>query len=150
MSRVGGVLLLLASVVALAAGQAFGAGGNAHAAKHHARVRLVGTYRHHHGSYKTIQAAVDAARPGDWILVGPGDYHERADHRAKRGPQPSDTPAGVIISKPRIHLRGMSRNGVVVDGTLPGKGKRCSSNASRQDFGVKGDGGDPLRRNGIL
>ena len=44
----------------------------------------------------------------------------------------------------------MNRNGVVVDGTLPGKGKRCSSKESRQDLGVKGDGGDPLGRNGIL
>jgi hypothetical protein len=142
MSRVGAFLLLLACV-AIGATPAF-------AAKHHRRVLLVGTYRHHHGGYKTIQAAVDAAHPGDWILVGPGDYHERADHRKKRGSQPADTPAGVIITKPRIHLRGMNRNAVVVDGTLPGKGKRCSSKESRQDLGVKGDGGDPLGRNGIL
>src|SRR5690349_5897639 len=127
MGRLGAFLLLLACV-AIGATPAL-------AAKHH-RVLLVGTYRHHHGGYKTIQAAVDAARPGDWILVGPGDYHERADHRKNRGSQPADTPAGVIITKPRIHLRGMNRNGVVVDGTLPGKGKRCSGKESRQDLGV--------------
>ncbi len=31
------------------------------------------------GQYSTIQAAVDAAKPGDWILVAPGDYHETDD-----------------------------------------------------------------------
>src|SRR5437773_9550079 len=36
----------------------------------------VGTYRGIPGQFRTIQAAVDAARPGDWILVAPGDYHE--------------------------------------------------------------------------
>src|SRR5204863_9825944 len=136
--------------VALAGGLAFGSSSGASRAKRHPRVLHVGTYRHHHGGYKTIQAAVDAARPGDWILVGPGDYHERADHRKKRGSQPADTPAGVIITKPGIHLRGMNRNGVVVDGTLPGKGRACSNKESRQDLGVKGDGGDPLGRNGVL
>src|SRR5438270_3611078 len=84
----------------------------AHAARH--RVLLVGSYHHQRGGYRTIQAAVDAARPGDWILVGPGDYHEQADRRAARGPQPDHTPAGVVIAKPRIHLRGMNRNRVVV------------------------------------
>ena len=38
-----------------------------------ARVLLVGSYHGIAGDYTGIQAAVDAARPGDWILVGPGD-----------------------------------------------------------------------------
>ena len=42
-------------------------------------VLLVGTYRGTKGTYTTIQAAVNAARPGDWILIAPGDYHETAD-----------------------------------------------------------------------
>ncbi len=37
------------------------------------KVLLVGTYRDHAGKYSSIQAAVDAAQPGDWILVAPGD-----------------------------------------------------------------------------
>ena len=58
------------------AGLAFSAGATQAAGP---SVRLVGTYKGIHGQYKTIQAAVDAARPGDWILVAPGDYHERQD-----------------------------------------------------------------------
>ena len=34
----------------------------------------MGTYKGIAGQYKSIQAAVNAAKPGDWILVGPGDY----------------------------------------------------------------------------
>jgi len=115
-----------------------------------ARVLRVGTYKGKKGQYSSIQAAVDAAKPGDWVLVAPGDWHERADHRKNPGPQPDDTPAGVVIAKPRLHLRGMNRNTVIVDGTLPGKGKPCSSAASRQDLGVKNKDGDALGRNGIL
>ena len=39
-----------------------------------ARVLRVGTYRGVPGQFRTIQAAVNAARSGDWILVAPGDY----------------------------------------------------------------------------
>ena len=38
-----------------------------------ARVLRVGTYKGVHGQFKSVQAAVNAAKPGDWILVGPGD-----------------------------------------------------------------------------
>ena len=49
--------------------------------------------------YLTIQKAVNAAKPCDWILIAPGVY---------RG--------SVTISKARIHLRGLNRNTVIVDG----------------------------------
>ncbi|MGH3262381.1 MAG: hypothetical protein ACRDNS_10320, partial [Trebonia sp.] len=39
-----------------------------------ARVLRVGTYKGIHGQYKSIQKAADQARPGDWVLIGPGDY----------------------------------------------------------------------------
>ena len=113
-------------------------------------VLLVGTYRGHRGSFSSIQAAVDAARPGDWILVAPGDYHERADHRSRRGPQPADTPAAVVIAKAGIHLRGMNRNAVIIDGTRPGSGRPCSSRPDRQDLGPRVSNGAQLGRNGIL
>lgn len=69
-------------------------------------VLLVGTYHGHRGQFSSIQAAVDAAKPGDWILVAPGDYHEHADQGPLHGSQPADTPAAVVITKPRIHLGG--------------------------------------------
>ena len=48
--------------------------------------------------YETIQAGVDAASPGDLVLVGPGTYKE-----------------AVEISKPGLVLRGTDRNAVVID-----------------------------------
>ncbi len=42
-------------------------------------VLLVGTYHGKAGQYSSIQAAVNAAQPGDDILVAPGDYHETDD-----------------------------------------------------------------------
>ena len=42
-------------------------------------VLTVGTFHDKKGEYATIQAAVDAAKKGDWILVAPGDYKETAD-----------------------------------------------------------------------
>jgi plastocyanin len=49
--------------------------------------------------HRTIQAAVDAARPGDLVLVGPGVYREE-----------------VKVTIPSLVIRGRDRNQVVVDG----------------------------------
>ena len=83
------------------------------------KVLLVGTFHGHTGQYTTIQSAVNAAKPGDWILVAPGDYHETADSTQPTDPAHGDN-AGVMISTPDIHLRGMDRSTVVVDGTKAG------------------------------
>jgi hypothetical protein len=58
--------------------------------------------------YKTIQAAVDASTRGDWVLIAPGVYTEE-----------------VKVTRPHsgIFIRGMDRNGVILDGQnkpLPG------------------------------
>ena len=53
------------------------------AAAANAKVLRVGTYKGVRGQFKSIQAAVDAAKPGDWILVGPGDYKEHVQPRAE-------------------------------------------------------------------
>jgi hypothetical protein len=112
-------------------------------------VLTVGTYQGRKGEYPTIQAAVDHAKKGDWILIGPGDYHETADAGGAQGsPQQGDM-GGVYISTPGIHLRGMDRNGVVVDGTKPGA-SQCSANESDQNFGPLGSDGKAVGRNGIL
>jgi hypothetical protein len=108
------------------------------------RVLRVGSFEGISGNYRSIQAAVDAARPGDWILIGPGDY-KTTSSRAPRGHP--DFTAGVLIQTPHIYIRGMSRNGVVVDGTRPGS-RTCSSRKSAQNFGPK-LGGAPSGLNGI-
>jgi hypothetical protein len=49
--------------------------------------------------YATIQKAVDAAKPGDLILVKPGTYHE-----------------AVNVQTDNLTIRGLDRNTVVLDG----------------------------------
>jgi len=110
------------------------------------RVLRVGTFRGIPGEYTTIQSAVDAASPGDWILVAPGDYHEQGD-RAHSWPDTAS--GGVYITTPHLHLRGMDRNAVVVDGTKPGA-PQCSSQPNDQDPGPLDASGNPAGRNGIV
>src|SRR5438105_8943699 len=106
------IALLVAGMLAYAASSA------------DARVWRVGTWNGVGGQFTSIQAAVNAARPGDWILVGPGDYKEQ-------GYPGQVQPAGVLITTPNIHLRGMNRSTVVVDGTRPGAAQ-CSSQPTAQ------------------
>jgi hypothetical protein len=75
--------------------------------------------------YSTIQGAVDAARPGDWILVYPGVYHEKS----RQWPT-----AGVWIDKPDLHIRGLDRNRVIIDGSNGTAAHPCPSAAAKQDF----------------
>ena len=78
--------------------------------RHHrgrGRVLLVGTFHGKAGQYKTIQAAVDAARSGDWILVAPGDYHETADETTP----PTDTDTGVLRRGAHHHLEASTCGG---------------------------------------
>ncbi len=49
--------------------------------------------------YSTIQDAVDAAAPGDLILIAPGTYYE-----------------SVIVETDDIVIRGLDRNEVIIDG----------------------------------
>ncbi len=116
------------------------------------RVLLVGTYKGIRGQFTSIQSAVDAARPGDWILIGPGDYHETG--RNLDDPTPDQLAHGdlgaVLITTPRVHLRGMSRGGVVVDGTRAGAPRPCDPSPQWQQTGPLGPGSQPTGRNGIV
>lgn len=51
------------------------------------------------GDYPTIQEAVDAADPGDLVLIEPGVYNEAVD-----------------VSTDELTIRGLDRNGVILDG----------------------------------
>jgi hypothetical protein len=113
------------------------------------RVLLVGTFDGKAGPYRTIQSAVDAAKPGDWILIGPGDYHETADESGRYINPKDGQMGGVYIDKSGITLRGMDRNSVIVDGTHPGSSP-CSSQPGAQNYGAPGPDGVPVGRNGIL
>lgn len=114
------------------------------------RVLLVGTFSGHAGEYRTIQSAVDAARPGDWILIGPGDYHEDADLTGVPSEYASSGGAGgVYITKSDVHLRGMNRSSVVVDGTKTGA-PACSASPDQQTYGRAGANGKRDGRNGIV
>jgi hypothetical protein len=54
----------------------------------------------------TIRAAVTTARPCDWILIAPGVYRE-----------------SIVVRTPELHIRGLDRNRVVLDGGHePGNG----------------------------
>jgi hypothetical protein len=128
-------LLSIAAVAALVLGLASTAA---------ARVLRVGTYHGIRGQYSSIQAAVTAAKPGDWILIGPGDY-KTTSSRAPRGG--ATFPAGILITKPRIYLRGMNRNTVIVDGTK--SGSACSRAKRAQNFGPK-HGKESTGLNGIM
>ena len=74
--------------------------------------------------FTSIQAAVDAAAAGDWVLVWPGVYHE------KKG----SATAGVWVTKPGLHLRGLDRNLVVVDGSHGTAAGPCPADPALQDF----------------
>ena len=66
-----------------------------------ATVRVVSTSKSGPNTYSTIQAAVNAATAGDWVLIEPGVYDEAVK---------------VTSAQSGIWIRGMSRNTVIIDG----------------------------------
>jgi hypothetical protein len=137
---------LLASMVVLTLG---GVAATGAAAASSSKVLLVGTFNGHKGQYSTIQSAVEAAKPGSWILVAPGDYHETDDS----GPPENAHQGyfgGVVMERSNVHLRGMNRSTVIVDGTKAGSSTPCSSAQSAQNFGYTPKGKQPVGRNGIV
>ena len=91
-------------------------------------------------TFSTIQAAVNAAKSGDWIFIAPGDYHEDDDGSITGPNSVTDRGwyGGVLIKTKGIHLIGVNRNSVIVDGTLPDmldEAGPCSPNEDDQNFG---------------
>jgi hypothetical protein len=74
--------------------------------------------------FRTVQDAVNAARTGDWVLIWPGVYHEKS----ARWPT-----AGVRIATPGIHIRGLDRNKVIIDGSDGTARHPCPSVPMAQD-----------------
>lgn len=64
-----------------------------------ARVLIVTKRQVGYLHYGSIQRAVHAARAGDWILIDRGVYD-----------------GSVLIRTSHLHLRGLNRNGVILDG----------------------------------
>ncbi|MGB2938766.1 MAG: hypothetical protein WBD38_00495 [Candidatus Dormiibacterota bacterium] len=122
-------------------------------------VLLVGPAGTPGAQYDSIQAAVNAAQPADWVLVAPGVYHEKG-YSPTSNPNGKPPPAEVFITTPNLHLRGMNRDTVIVDGTnlsasqaagtLPAGSPACSGDAALQDPGVHQNGGGTQTREGIL
>jgi hypothetical protein len=101
-----------------------------------AAVLRVGMYRGIAGQYVTLQAAANAAKPGDWILIGPGDYKTSSSETPKGARQ---SPAAILLKTPLVFVRGMNRNKVIIDGTKPGT-PVCSDKPSAQNYGPKYEG----------
>ena len=118
--------------------------------EHSTAVLLVGTYNGKAGQYTTIQSTVNAAQPGSYILVAPGDYHEDDDaHVTKASLLSTGDHGGVVVRTPDLTIRGMNRDTVIVDGTKAGAPTPCSPEPQYQNFGPivsgKAEG-----RNGIV
>jgi hypothetical protein len=113
------------------------------------RVLRVGHYNGIPGTFASIQQAVDAAQNGDWILIGPGDYHARADFTEAHHAPPDESGAALSVNQRGLHIRGMDRNRVIIDGTKPGSAA-CSSDPKDQSYGPMGQNGQPVGRNGIV
>lgn len=88
-----GILVSLVGLVALAAC------GGAGDADDGSSVEASGVVLNVPADYPTIQAAVDAAAPGDLVLVGSGVYNEEVE-----------------VTTDNIVIRGIDRNEVILDG----------------------------------
>jgi hypothetical protein len=111
-------------------------------------VLLVGRYEGKAGQCNTIQAAVKAAQPGDWILIGPGDYKQASSETVPGALGDDRAGADVLVTTPNLHIRGMNRNTVMIDGTKPGT-PQCSPKESDQYLGVA-EGAGHRGNNGVI
>ena len=109
-------------------------------------VLRVGTWNGVPGNVASLDKAMAKLRPGDWLLIAPGDYHPEMDRSTDQAA--SDTPAALLDTAANTHVRGMNRNSVIIDGTRPGSAP-CSAAPADQDFGPTDGSGTHRGRNGI-
>ena len=82
--------------------------------------------------------------------MAPGDYHETDDaHVTSVSQLSTGDHGGVVVHTANLHIRGMNRDSVIVDGTRAGATTPCSSNPQDQNFGPV-VGGKAQGRNGIV
>ena len=124
----------------------------------------VGNNRHQHGAradgghlrrpcrqVPEHPGAVDAARPGDWILVAPGDYHEAADETSP----PTNTDHGRFRRGPHHEVRHPCTGHEPEHGDRGRHQGRCrharaAPASTQQNLGVVGSDGKAHGRNGIV
>lgn len=91
--NIAGLALAMLAIVAVGCGSSSSSKGDTRDTMVSGRTLAVPT------GYKTIQKAVDAAKPGDLILVSPGIYHE-----------------AVNVTTDRLVIRGLDRNKTILEG----------------------------------
>ena len=99
---------------------------------------LVGEFHGVKGQYATINEALKVAQEGDYILVGPGDYKQSSSETITGVKGDLEVGADVIVKTPNIHIRGMNRNEVMLDGTKPGTPECSSAESDRENFSSNG------------
>ena len=108
----------------------------------------VGTFNGEKGQCASIREAVHAVEPGGWILLGPGDYKQSGYEPIAGALGDDKAGADILITTANIHIRGMNRNTVVIDGTKPGS-PQCSSKEADQNLGPV-EGSSFLGNNGVV
>lgn len=93
MERRAGLTLMLVALLVTGCASGSGGGSSGQASDRTGRVLRVPS------QYRTIQKAVNAAGPGDLVLISPGVYPEE-----------------VRVTTSRLVIRGLDRNGVILDG----------------------------------
>lgn len=83
--------------------------------------------------YPTIQGAVDAALPGDVVVVAPGIYADNVHQ------PPGDTTRCVVVMKDDITLRGGGAGLTIIDVNSRGRGIYCNgvTNATIENLTVR-------------
>lgn len=77
------------------------------------------------GQYPTIQAAVEAAEPGDVIIVAEGIYDDNTNQSS-----PTDTTRCVVRMKSGITIRGAGVGSTIIDALGRGRGIHCEGVSS--------------------